>query len=920
MLNFRFIFRLVFNKHKMNYTPKFIFLALFILLFSCKSEKKEKKYTIGFSQCTNADLWRRTMQDGMERELSLNPDVRFIMKDAKGQSAIQYKQIQELIKDGIDILIVSPNEVEPISTLVNQVYDSGIPVVVVDRRTNSSKYTAFVGADNFEVGQNAGIYAALALKGNGNIIEVTGLLGASPVIDRHNGFMSAIQKYPNIHFLEQINGDWEKKNFSETVETALKSNQNINFIFAQNDGMGYDVYNVCKKLGLENKIKVIGIDGLIGENAGLELVEKGILKATILYPTGGEEAINTAIKILKKEPHSKENKLFTTVIDSTNVRMVQLQGEKLYNQQRDIKRQNESITQLTTTYSTLRYILISTISLLVLSGIFGAFVLYLLREKQVSNRLLTKQNNEILEQKNKIEEVSEQVRKVNEEKLRFYSYISHEFRTPLSLIISPVEDLLNQKSPSIKDVRQNIAFVQKNANRLKNLVDQLLDLRKVDAGKLNLRFTENDLIPFLKDIIDDFKPNAEKKHIGLQFITEVKALKIWFDFEKLDKVFYNLLANAFKYTPQGGKISVKLGLKDGKVEVSVEDNGVGMSEEEKKRVFDLFYSGTGHYNFGTGIGLALAREFMLLQHGSIEVESEKNAGSIFKVYLQLGSEHLKPEEMDFSKIDLAHISVPSDIQIDEKNSIASLSHNNTIVVIEDDEDMSAFLKKLLSKNYDIISADSAEKGWISVLEVIPDLIISDVMLPGMSGIQLTEKIKSDFRTSHVPIILLTAKGQMESKIEGTKAGADAYLEKPFNLKYLDEIIKSLLANREKMRARFSSDIASSQLSNRSERRFLIELEHLIEQHLSDSDFTVEKLSKDMGMSRMQLYRKVLALTNSNISDYISDIRINKAKLLLQDSNKNIAEVAYESGFSNPNYFTTSFKLKTGKTPTEFRKQ
>lgn len=275
------------------------FLSWF-LSTSCQ-KNQAKPFVIGFSQCTNSDEWRATMLEGMNRELAFYPNIKMSMKNADGQSEVQVRQIQEFIDAKIDLLIVSPNEADPVTPIIEKAYDQGIPVVVVDRRTSSNKYTAFVGADNYEVGQNAGIYANVLLAGKGKIMEVTGLPGASPVIDRHNGFMDAIKPIPGLEYVEKVDGDWSKKNFALEVEKALRKHTDVNLIFAQNDDIGQRTRLICKALNLHN-VKIIGIDGLSTRGGGVDLVEQGVLDASILYPTGGEEAIQLAIKILGNTP------------------------------------------------------------------------------------------------------------------------------------------------------------------------------------------------------------------------------------------------------------------------------------------------------------------------------------------------------------------------------------------------------------------------------------------------------------------------------------------------------------------------------------------------------------------------------------------------------------------------------------------
>jgi signal transduction histidine kinase/ABC-type sugar transport system substrate-binding protein/DNA-binding response OmpR family regulator len=884
------------------------------LLSACQAKQKSPSYTIGFSQCITDGSWRKNMQKGMERELSFFPEIQLIIKGSKGDNNLQIRHIEEFVNEGVDLLIVSPNESKLMTPIIEKAYHAGIPVLLIDRRIQSKKYTAFVGADNTLVGQNAGTFANLLLKGKGNVIAIGSDPHTSPSIDRNAGFIKAIKPYSAIHFLQTL---WEDTHFSDSLTTYLKSHQ-IDLIFAHSDRFALSTYKVCKSLGLEKKIKIIGVDGLAGKEEGLDMVQKGMINATVLYPTGGEEAIQIAVKILKKQPFQKENKLFTTVIEPKNVSIMLSQIQKLQEQQKDIERQIFKTQELNATFSSQRETLYFTTSLLVIVILLGGFLYYLLREKQQSNAQLAFQNQEILKQKDEIEKISNLARQATEDKLRFYSYISHEFRTPLSLILAPSEDLLQRKHVDPKATKDTLQLIHKNANRLLRLVDQLLELRKLDAGKMEIEIHKQDLVVFVKEIVKDFALKAKKQQIDLQFICALSNLPFWFDSEKLDKVLFNIISNAFKYTPHGGLIHVNLLKKGDKIKIIISDNGIGMTPEEKERAFDLFYRGNQNVSFGSGLGLALSREFVSLHQGEIKLISEKGKGTTFHIELPFLGTNMVPETP--TKEDY----IPSKhwIEDDFINSVTKEVDEkplqNTIVLIEDNKDLNLFLKEKLSKEYVVVNVETAEKGWKEILDYIPDLIISDVMLPEMDGLSLTQKIKEDFRTSHIPVVLLTAKGQMESRIAGTKAGADIFMTKPFNLQLLEEQVKGLLINRDRMRRRFSGEIVNPSQIQKSERKFLLEFELLIEKNIKDSTLSVEKLSQELRMSRVQLFRKISALTNKNVTDYIADYKLLKAKSLLRETDKTIAEIAYEIGFNNASYFATFFKQKTGETPSQFR--
>ncbi|WP_338868731.1 substrate-binding domain-containing protein [Spirosoma sp. SC4-14] len=890
----------------------------------CTSPTENKSFRIGFSQRTEADTWRKTMLDDMNRELSFNPEIELLVENADGQSAKQVQQIQKLIGQQIDLLIVSPNAALPITPIVEKAYQQQIPVVILDRRTASDEYTAYVGADNVEVGRTAGIYANALLHGAGNVLEIGESPGSSADIDRHRGFIEVIHQHPGLRLVTKLEGDWDTHSFAGKLTKLLQEKPGLQLIFAQNDRTALKAYRVCQQAGVANQVKIIGVDGLPGKNEGIDLVDRGILSATVLYPTGGKEAIQTALAILNKQPFKRENRLPITLIDSTNVRIMKLQNERIMAQQTDINRQIRRIRELTQTYSSQKNTLYFTLICLIVVIALAAWALYLFRQKRAAYQTLERQNQEILDQKDQIEAVSQQARAATEEKLRFYSYISHEFNTPLSLILTPTEDLLEKKNVSPHELKTSLGLVQKNAYRLLRLVDQMLDLRKTDAGKQRLHASEQDLVAFVREIVHDFARKAQKQRIDLQFIPERTSLPVWFDAEKLDKVLFNLLSNAFKYTPKGGLIHVRLTLLDNWVQIQVSDNGEGMTPEEQEHAFDLFFSGAKPFNLGKGLGLALSMEFIQLHQGELRVQSEKGIGTEFTIQLPTGNQHLSPDEM--GKPASPSVIRPRILTLDEEvDDTGELIVNvpkqaSTVLIVEDNDDLRTFLATRLGQEFEVVVEKTGENGWERVLEIVPDVIISDVMLDGtaLDGLQLTQRIKADSRTSHIPVILLTAKGQMENRIEGTRAGADAYITKPFNSTYLLETLRTTLANRAKWQRRYSADLLP-QPANRQEKKFLNELTALIEKHLADPTFSVEKLSREMGLSRVQLYRKVQALLAMNVSDYLAEVRLKKAKYMLKETNKSMAEIAAETGFGSAAYFTTFFKQHTQKTPSEYRK-
>jgi signal transduction histidine kinase/AraC-like DNA-binding protein len=907
--------------------------CILVFFSSCHSAKEEKVYTIGFSQCLNIgkDNWRKTMLEEMKRELSFHNNIRFIYKEADGNSQKQISQIDSLVHEHIDLLIVSPNEAKPLTPIVEKVYDAGIPVVVVDRKIESPKYTAFVGASNYEVGQNAGRYAVSLLNGKGNIIEIAGLQNATPFIDRHNGFMDAISIDPGIKYFKEIQGNTLE--YLGILDSTLTQYKDVNLVFAQSDFLAHDVYEAIQKAAIQNRIKIIGIDGLPTPGGGMDMVKDHRITATVLYPTGGQEAIQTAINIMEGKPYQKENRLLTTIIDSTNVRIMQSQNAKMVSQQKDIDRGQQMIEQqkqITQSQS----ITIYTISiLLALTSVLGFMFYKSLRANKKINAQLASQNEEISNQRNQLIELSKKAQEASEAKITFFTNISHEFRTPLTLILAPLEEMKNNAKMDYASRRQYIDLIQKNTIRLLKLVNELMDFRKIELAKMQLRASEQDMVQFIDEIISSFKVLAKKRNIDLRLISKQRSLPVWFDASMLDKVIFNLLSNAFKFTADNGFIYVTVdkNKKDKTAIITVEDNGIGMSPEVAEHAFDLFYQGKTIGQPGSGLGLSLSKELIQLHHGNITVQSASGKGTLFIITLPLSKTHfanneLTDEQPTESKLyydERIFAMAMEETENGPQTTAKETTSENSVLIIEDNNELRNYLAQKLCNKYQIIEANNGTAAIQFAFDNVPDLIISDVALPGKDGFAITNILKTDVRTSHIPIILLTAKSDIQHQIEGMKSMADAYIVKPFNFEFLEETIKSVMKNREILREHYSSELPiklKSEIPKKLDKKFINDFAAIVESNISNDAFCIDDICKAIGISRIQLYRKVKSLLGVNVNDYILNARLQKAKYLLLNEDLTITEVAYQVGFSSQAYFSTVFKNKLSVTPSEFKEK
>ncbi|MGB5818666.1 MAG: substrate-binding domain-containing protein [Saonia sp.] len=906
----------------------FYALAILVLsFFSCDRDSKENQIRIGFAQAMTNDDWRRSMNNAMKLQASLDPNIDLTIYDANYEVDKQIQQIEKLISDSLDIIIVSPILSKPITPVVAKALNAGIPVLVVDRKTENQQYSAYLGADNIEVGRNA---AKQIIATNTNdsirIIEIKGLAGSSPARERSLGFNQIIKGFQNAKVVEHIEGDWEKESIQDQLRLILQQDIDVDYVFAHNDRMARGVWEVAKNLGLEETIKIIGVDGLNGPNGGIQMVQDGILEATILYPTGGDEAIELAKKILNKESIPKNNILNTTVIDQFNAGIMKNQFDKINEQQNEIENQLKAIEKQQELYSSQSNLLKIAMALLavVLSlTIYSIYSVFTIRKK---NRQLELTNNKITIQRNQIEKIAKEVKLSNEAKLNFFTGLSHEFKTPITLIMSSIESIGDFAKEKGSHIMNEVELIYNNSNRLLRLINQLLDFRKVEDRKFILRASKTNIYSFSRHILNDFKREANKRNINFQLKSNCEDLDLFIDRNLMDKVYFNLLSNAFKFTPDNGKIEIKIQdvPDENTVSIHFKDSGIGIPEKEMKNVFQAFFKGSNNRKNSSGMGLHLSKEFVELHKGTIAVKSVH--GTEFVVTLYKGNAHFDEDEIivEHDLVDTDVIDFTSDYFDDNTYLVKEPDGEGekyTVLIIEDNWDLSLFLKNKLIKEYDIYQSDGTD-AVEKAFEVIPDVIICDINLPSKSGFEICDILKKDLRTSHIPTIILTAMGNKESYLKGLQSGADLYLTKPFSYTILIQSIKSLLYNREKLRFYYTNNIykiEQTESFGNLEQEFMNQLNVQIRKNLDNTNFSVEQLAETLNVSRVQLYRKVKAMLGISVSDYISNYRLEKAKSMLENTTLSISEIAYSHGFSSPNYFSTTFKNKFGMSPVIHRK-
>lgn len=906
-----------------------------------KNDRANGKFLIGFSQCTTADAWRRSMDQEMQNELLYYPNLQLLIKDAENSSKNQVNDIRELMAAGIDLLIVSPNESAPLTGIVSEVYKKGIPVILIDRKIESADYSAFIGGNSYQIGKEAGIYAVKLLKGKGRIVEISGLEGSSPAKERHKGFMEEISKAPEITIAKSLSGEWEVAVSEKAMKNFLATNEPFDLVYAHNDVMALGAYNACiQKFNRKNAF-FIGVDGLPGAGCGIEAVMDRKLDATMLYPTGGSLAVSLAWDLLNDKPVKKENILNTLVIDSTNVRALKFQTDEILNLHNRIVNSRKILDEQVKKYLSQRFWLIVALSSLFLVIVLIVLLFRGFRNKAKANLKLEVQKQAITRQNEELRKISLELEEATKAKMVFFTNISHEFRTPLTLMIGPLETILSDRKISA-ELRSQLQMMLRNATRLLRMINQLMDLRKVEDEKMKLSAGEFDIIGFTRDIKEAFEELAVRKNISFTLNSALEEQPLYFDRDKVDKILFNLLSNAFKFTSESGTIEMNIkkvnhifnGVEKEAVEIEIRDNGIGIAEDSLNRIFERFYQveqDKGNIGAGTGIGLPLSKGFVELHHGDIVVKSKKGEGSTFAVYFQMGKDHFTADEI--SGIDKEYTRIEKQIFPELSQEDADVeSRNQTyisddyenmplLLIVEDNADVGKFIKSCLIDNYRIMTASNGVDAFEKIYIEQPDLIISDVMMPEMDGLEFTRKLKGDIRTSHIPLILLTALSSHEHKIEGLEIGADSYIAKPFNKKHLEVRVKQLIESRQQLRKHYQQDVITQFVKENKisqlDSNFLKKCNTIIEKHLTDNEYGVEQMSVEMSLSRVHVYRKIKHLTGLTVSEFIRNIKLKKAAAMLSESGKSISEVAYETGFSSPSYFSKCFKDLYSISPTDF---
>ncbi len=872
-------------------------LILLFFIISCNSKSKKPEIRIGFSQCISNDEWRKEMNNEVftEAELIVSHDVNILYKDAKANSVLQIKQVKELLNEGMDVLMISPNESSPLTPAVEKAKASGIPVVVVDRRITNDSFNAFIGGNNLSVGRLAGDMSVEMLKEKNIkspiILSVTGLEGSSPAQERQQGFEEILFK--NQLSTKILKADWRKETARRLLDSLVKfDNANYDLIFAHNDEMASAAsdafYNRTKKP------VIIGVDGLATKDGGLQMVINKRIDGTISYPPSGAKALRLAFDLALGKTVNKYNYENTFRVDSRN-------ANTLYNEALRVRDQQEKLKSLIRSYNSLdidlkeknKIILwISILSALLFLSVGTSFY-FVIQKTRINKLLRTKQdvinhqNIEIGQNRDQLVSALKKMEEMSEVKTQFFSNISHEFKNLLALMSLDIDKVIADSSTKSR-LSRYLSMINSNLNRL-------LTYKNLDSNAYPVELKYGNLSKTINEVAENYKLSVEAKK--LKFKVEAPSVFTDFDGDAIQKVLSNLISNAIKYTVKG-HITIKLVEEKDTILMIVSDTGIGISKVEQEKIFNRHRRSSllDEDKESFGIGLHFCKSLINLMNGEISVESELNKGSTFTIILPKRQKKEVINKTSFEKKD---------------------ENKFTVFIAEDNPHILTRIVQILEDYYNVLYANNGTDAYKLINYHHPDIVVSDILMPGMDGIQLCQKLFDNPATINIPVLLLSAVQGDDIRTQGYQIGADAFLSKPFSSNTLLARIKNLIKKSTKINAnsRLATPIASK---SEEDQKFLTTISDFLYQHISDYNFKIEDLLVELGMSRSKFYRKLKSLTDLSPKDYIRKLRLDYATKILIKADFSVAEVAYKVGFSDVKYFSKIFKKEFGITPSEFK--
>lgn len=905
--------------------------AVSLCLASCRGKEAHKRFVVGVSQCSE-DTWRDKLNEEL-RIAATYYDVDLQIKSANDDVRLQTEQIDRFVEQGVDLLVVAPGQVS-ISPAIDKAYEKGIPVIIFDRRTRSNKYTAYIGADNHDIGASMAEFMANANTAGTKVVELCGLSSSSPAIERDAGFDSVAAHRPNIDIVKKVYADWTEEGAYHVMDSLLSTPYPaFNCLFAHNDRMAMGARRAVVKHGIDPKtIKLCGIDAMPQHGGGMQLVAEGKLFASSIYPTRGDEVMRLAMKILTHKPYNRENRLSSALVTEANARVLLMQNDETTRQQGHLSELRNRVDKTVNDFKTQRIYLLIMLSALLLLALAYVYVVN-------ANRAKARMNRQLADSVEQQRQMTKHIEELTHTQLQFFTNISHELRTPLTLIAGPTEQLLEDKTVQGTH-RRMLQMVERNTKILIQLVSEILDFRKVQNNKAVLKLNRFNLGETLRLWADDFGAVTSRKGIKVQVDAPADAAQatIIADRDKLARVFFNLMSNAVKYTPKDGTITITLKHNEGEFFFTMNNDSVKtISKDDLPHIFERFYQSKGSIG-GTGIGLALVKANVDLHHGSISATSTQEEGTTFSITLPDTQEGYDPDadndnnKDNSTKAEQGYVDdsyAPANVEAAEKaeritNAEDFDADRPLVLIIDDNNGMRAYLRSILQDHYNVSEAVNGQQGLERARREVPKLVVCDVMMPVMDGLEFTRRLKADTATSHIPVILLTARSLSEQREEGYGTGADSYLTKPFTGSLLLARIDNLIHSRTLLRSLFSGNSKEEEkeeeMLGAQDQTFVTRLREVIRDNMGDSDFSVERIGEEIGLSRVQLYRKVKALTGQTPVELLRKARLERSRRLIEKTEKSVSEIAYEVGFTSPSYFNKCFKDEFGISPGAMREK
>lgn len=914
----------------MNRFPVIIFLILPLLVLASGC-RKEKTWRIGISQCSSDD-WRSKANDEIMREIMLHEDATVEIRSADDNNATQIADIRYFADNHFDIIIAAPNEADAITPVIKEVYEKGIPVIIFDRDINGDSYTARITTDNAAIGRAAGAYALTLTARPGHApraLELYGLEGSSPATGRHNGFTEVFTSGGG-EIAATGYGDWNQEDAVRVTDSLLSLFPDVDLIYAHNDRMAIGASQVARRRGLDD-IKIIGIDA--APEIGIKAVADSVIDATFLYPTEGHLLVKTAMSILKGEPYDKEIVLpASSPVDRSNADILLLQDRSLQQETAKMKELKARIDDYWSKHSAQTSLFYASIAILLLVFLILFLVLRAFWQRKRHQQVLMRQNRLLEKQGEEQKKLNQQLENALTAKLAFYTNVSHDLRTPLTLIEEPVARLA--QATNLSPGQHTLALLaDKNVKILHRLINQILDFRKFENGKLSLNLQEIDFPAAVREWLESFAEVMRQRDIKLTLdAPEDDSISLAADPEKMERIFFNLISNAIKYTPDNGSITVSYRLEGDNLVIRIADTGIGISDTDLPDIFERFFQVDKVHPHGSGIGLSLVKAFVELHGGTITAASTLGKGSVFTVSIPVT--HVDTWAKAPAKL-ISDAEVTAELQRVE-TADDNADGRPSLLVIDDNADIRTLVSELLGGEYEIHQARDGREGLAKAIRLIPDLIICDIMMPVMDGLECCRRIKEEISTSHIPVLMLTACAMDRQRVEGYDSGADGYVSKPFSTEVLQARCRNLIANRKRIRdlwqggghplpppvparadapaVKVAGQPGNVDLDNEFYNRFLA----IFSEEISNPGLSIEQIASKMGLGHSQFYRKIKALTNYTPVELIRHLRLKQGRHLLLTTGKTVSEIAYEVGFSSPAYFTKCYRAAFGETPSDLR--